>query len=374
MNNKYRNTRFSLVVTAVFVLLLCLPLLQMGLSFYKEPENVEKRKSAEFPKLENSSLDAYGRYARRFEWYYNDHFGFRKVLVRLNSLLHYHVLHTSPKEMVVIGKNGWLYYNNPKDGKNLRDYYGKVNFTTTETERINLRLQRLKSRLDSLHVPVLVVFIPNKHSVYPEYLPSTYSPIRAKITRENQIDSVFRLSGIPYINMQSILLEAKRTYPLPLYYQTDSHWNELGAYIGYRSIMNQLQRKLPVVKSHTLADYDITVQRDSGTGDLANLIFLGGQMTDLQVQLTPKYKECALLKRERSKVDSIVYSNTDTTQLHLLMFHDSFARPLRSLLSESFSRSIYLWRKVNMNLIKKEKPDVLIIEFAERYSDMLLDL
>jgi hypothetical protein len=38
-------------------------------------------------------------------------------------------------------------------------------------------------------------------------------------------------------------------------------------------------------------------------------------------------------------------------------------------LAESFSQSIFIWqRKIDFGYIEKEKPDIVILQFAERYS------
>jgi hypothetical protein len=374
MNNKYRNNRFSLVVTLAFVAVLFLPLSNNMFRYFKEPESIEKRKLYEFPKLESKTVDGFAKYARSFEWFFNDHFGFRQVLIRINSLFHYHVLHTSPKEMVITGKKGWLYYNSPTEGKSLCDYYGLVNFTKGETERIHQRLDTLKARLDSLNIPVLIAFIPNKHSVYPEYLPFNYSPARAPHTRENQIDSLLKLTNIKYINLHPILQKSKSVYPYPLYSQTDSHWNELGAYIGYRNIMNLVQPMFPKLKTYSLADYSIGVRRAPIDGDLANLIFMTGKLNDTDIKLTPKFKTQAS-RLPQSDSPAVEYVKKDSKEPVILMIHDSFTLLMRPLIAESFSHSIFVWSKnVDMNLVKKHHPDVIVIEFVERYSDLLLNI
>lgn len=50
------------------------------------------------------------------------------------------------------------------------------------------------------------------------------------------------------------------------------------------------------------------------------------------------------------------------------MFRGSFAIELIPYLSESFSRSVYVWDdRVDFSIVDDEKPDLVILEMAERY-------
>jgi anthranilate/para-aminobenzoate synthase component II len=49
------------------------------------------------------------------------------------------------------------------------------------------------------------------------------------------------------------------------------------------------------------------------------------------------------------------------------MFRDSFTLNLAPLLSENFQRILYLWQyEVDMKVVHKEHPDVVIQEIVER--------
>ncbi len=57
------------------------------------------------------------------------------------------------------------------------------------------------------------------------------------------------------------------------------------------------------------------------------------------------------------------------------MFQDSFGDLLLPYLSESFSDSLYVWytpSDVNLSIIEKERPQVVILELVERHLQYLL--
>jgi hypothetical protein len=372
----YRGRWYKKTVAIIFMAILFLPLLQMLLGFCKEPENIEKRVLSPYPNLREHSVDGVYNYVHDYQAWFNDHFGFRKLFVRTNAMINYYIFHTSPKSMVVVGKDGWLFYDNQRDGKNLDDYFGNVNFTRQQLSTIHTRLDTLRAKMASHKLPFLFVLTSSKHSIYPEYLPFNMSRTRAAVTRADQIDSIFHVAGVPLIDMRSVLIRNKSAFPYPLYYRTDSHWNELGAYLGYKSIMDWVKTQIPVIKVHALADYKVEERSDNGSGDLANYIFMGGLLPDREIDLEPKFHEQAQLSHEKYPIPSTIFiQKNDTTLPHLLMFHDSFTRALRPFLSESFSRNVFVWTdKIDYSIIDKEKPNIVVIEFVERYSDMLLKL
>ena len=67
-------------------------------------------------------------------------------------------------------------------------------------------------------------------------------------------------------------------------------------------------------------------------------------------------------------METIAKERQGRNRVKLLMFRDSFAIELIPYLSESFSRSVYVWaNKVDFSMVDEEKPDLVILEMAERH-------
>src|SRR5437660_210602 len=99
------------VLIAVFAAVICLPILDTKLHLAPAIELQENRVPADFPAWDGkpATLD---KFPAGFEAWFNDHFGFRNLLVRWDALLRTCWLRDSPVSTVTIGKNGWLFFTN----------------------------------------------------------------------------------------------------------------------------------------------------------------------------------------------------------------------------------------------------------------------
>lgn len=73
-----------------------------------------------------------------------------------------------------------------------------------------------------------------------------------------------------------------------LYYKTDTHWNELGAYFGYYELATKLEPLFPAIKPIELNKYSLSSSKDVG-GDL--VYYLGLNMSAIvedAMQICPR--------------------------------------------------------------------------------------
>ncbi|MFN8461674.1 MAG: hypothetical protein U0X93_07900 [Anaerolineales bacterium] len=83
----------------------------------------------------------------------------------------------------------------------------------------------------------------------------------------DQVIAYLRANGKQQvIDLRPALLAAKSERQV--YYATDTHWNDYGAYIAYSAIMNELRKTNPNLIAHPASDFE-PVSRDSGAADLA---------------------------------------------------------------------------------------------------------
>ena len=64
-----------------------------------------------------------------------------------------------------------------------------------------------------------------------------------------------------FIDARNFLATAKKEMKYPLYYKTDTHWNNLGAFLVYSEIMKEVKARYPEVKVLTLADFSLSSTR-----------------------------------------------------------------------------------------------------------------
>jgi alginate O-acetyltransferase complex protein AlgJ len=119
----------------------------------------------------SAKLEDWLGFPHRFEHYFNDHFGSRDRLLAVDHWTKAAIFGVSSAPTVLIGKQGWLYFTG-EDAKALdRWYRGIGDFTDAEIAALRSELLRRREFLDPLGIPYVVVVVPEKYSVYPEFLP-----------------------------------------------------------------------------------------------------------------------------------------------------------------------------------------------------------
>jgi hypothetical protein len=64
------------------------------------------------------------RFPDQFDAYFRDNFGWRDRVIRWHHLFKYRALGQSPVSDVIVGRDGWLFYSNPSDGLDIRNFSG----------------------------------------------------------------------------------------------------------------------------------------------------------------------------------------------------------------------------------------------------------
>jgi hypothetical protein len=296
---------------------------------------------------------------------FNNNFIFRDALIHVEYWTRFNLLRETVFPQVLLGKDGWMYYTNEGN----LDYYQRVKpLTESQTGAIQSNLKQIQNDLKAEDITFLFVITPNKETIYPQYLPDglarTDNP-----TWADQIAASFQGTGVNLLDLRRVMLENART--APVYFKTDTHWNPVGARAAYDAILMNLQPSFPILKPHQLTDFDQVTETTSG--DLAALIHLKGEVTEPFTALHARFdKPSRGLKNPPA--GQMITVMPDAALPKAVIFRDSFFNGLQPFTSEHFSRCVYVsdWM-VDRGLIAEEKPDIVILEVAERYLDRLVD-
>lgn len=358
----------------LFILILWIPIIQMNFSFIPEMKSTEKRLLAQKPILERPFITKLHQFQQSYEKYFNDNFGLRNYLVMINDIINIKMGFST--HYVIPGRNGWLFYDNPTDGINIKDYHGKANFSDEELTQIKINLGLLSDSFLEKKIKFIVVLTPNKHTIYSEYLPFNIINKTPCTTRADQLSTLLKELDFDYLDLRPVLLESKKNNPTMFtYYMTDTHWNSFGAFLGYKEIIKKIKKSYPVIKELNLSDFDIVKKENRGEGDLALFLNLQNNLYDIRYDLIPKFKKQAVPDHYKQlKEGDLAFKVNNSHLPTLLMFKDSFATDLIPFLSENFSKSIFTKARTlnDFSLIESEKPDIVILEFAERFSGEIL--
>ena len=176
---------------------------------------------------------------------------------------------------VLIGRSNWLYLDSEYQERIARP----SNLTTSQNLglRIGSALEQWNAFFAAKNVKVFQIFIgPNKASVYPEFLPDWAIP-RASILKQEFIPEPARAL---YFDPSQSLLQEKPKHMSPLYYQTDTHWNALGAGLAFQAFATQVGKRAPEIRWPNAQAFDLLNTPSRAGGDLANLLRLSNTLSD----------------------------------------------------------------------------------------------
>lgn len=357
------NRLFQSMLIFLFLASLGMPLLGTFLGLDPLQAFNEKRRLAALPDWPRNYSQAASFLPGVFS-FYRDHFGFRRSSIHGLMLAEVGLFHTSGNSNVIIGDDGWLYLR-LNDGPGSSQYSKIAPLSESELNRWQYLLEQRRGWLAKRHISYLVVIVPEKQPIYPEFLPM---PMRRLQYNQwaNQLVGRLKSSGSPVriLDLQPYLLQAKSREPD--YWKADTHWNQYGIYVGYQAIMNEIHRILPGKPLIILGPDDFARFSAKGVGgDLANMLGVPELFNERFNAMTPRNQKLPL----RGAEDSLYELNGDPRMPRLVMYHDSFGFELIPLMARSFSHGAYYWGKHNMraDFIAAEQPDLVIDEFAERF-------
>jgi alginate O-acetyltransferase complex protein AlgJ len=365
------DSRSPTILPLLFLLLIFMPLADQVFHVASPAALNEKRALGKPPRF---NMQAKFEFFKDYDAYYRDHFGFRGTLVRLHNLLTVRLFKLSPMANVIIGKKGWLFLARGDKLNNEIDYYRALSpLTDEQLQCFKTNLEQRRDWLARHGILYLFVVAPNKSSIYPEFMPAFVKKLHHQSRLDQIMEYMKKKSDLRILDLRPALLRAKKKWRV--YHQTDSHWNDAGAYAAYCEICERLRDNFPDLRWQPAAAYTSS-EMDAKGGDLAILLSL--EENEFRERLisweakNPKQARPSLTppligipKWMRSKMATNPQGMLPTA----LMVHDSFIHELKPFLSEHFSKIYYIWDSRLHFLkacIEKLQPRIVIEETVER--------
>jgi len=209
-----------LAIITVFLLMLVLPSLQMTFGFMGVPALQENRERAPAPHW--AGLLHPADFTTKLQRWFQDHYGFRDLLIRLQTQIEYSVFGSSDR--LHIGRDGWLFYRSVID----REEPAIEAMTDTDLDQIVASFAHLRDWLAARQIRLVVVTNQMKDRFYPEFLPRTAERARSRHRFDDFRARLGMLPGITYIDTTGPLLELKQQRSI--FHKTDFHWNDAAAF------------------------------------------------------------------------------------------------------------------------------------------------
>jgi len=356
---------WAVVVVVMFCLALASPTIAIWAGYQNTFAVTERRDPAAFPGWP-SDAETSREFPDGCEHFANDNFGLRSQLVRMNNYLRF-LIGISGSDRVLVGKEGWLFLG----AKNLVNDYRAI--TPPRTSAVDRWFRRMNQRSEFLTqhgIDMLIVVVPNKHSIYPEYMPR-------HVTRSGNpgaLDTLLELRpsrgpNLRILDLRPVLMAKKSDYRV--YHRTDSHWNALGAFFGSDAIVRTLEEKYSTLSPLELSDFEFTEKQLQGMGN-ARMLGISDLQSESGIYLKRKFTSRIVTRDELDDYHP-VRTEVITTNLHdapsVFIIGDSFLQTPKVYLEQSFSKTVTVDRRgrgFDEEFILQEKPDIVIFETVER--------
>ena len=273
-----------------------------------------------------------------------------------------------------VGRTSMLYYT-----QTLRDYTGGNLYSDRRLSYIKDNFVSYISEIRSItgkNTKVIFLVAPDPLSVYPEAASDKYKDKRAEYTRLDQVSEA--LSGVDGLVFLDLRTQMRQNTDIgKLFYQTDTHWTELGAYFGYRAVISAVSEDFDKVAPLPLNAFELT-EKTVAAGDLSAFAGLTG-FTERVGFLAPTFRYKAVGVPEKpDTIDRSVYAAAFTSVTgnaaypNAVVVRDSYSANLFPMICEHFN-TMYcqpMWDTgTDEAKLAELKADYVIVVCSERNLD-----
>ncbi len=356
--------RWRVLLVLCFTLVVGAPWVAGLVGFDSGVRLVEKRRKTKRP-APPTDAHQLAHYPRRFDAYYKDHFSLRQPLIVGHHWIKRRLLGVSPVPKASIGRQGWLYLA----GSPLIDYQRMRPLSDTRLEIWRQALETHYQACRQRGALFVLVVAPNKHTIYPEYLPAAARPLWRQSPLDQLVEHLAAHSEVPVVDMRPALLQAKQA-GWQVYRRYDTHWSPLGEFVAYREWIKILGRYFPQLQPLPLAAFTSAPKVKLG-GDLSLFMGTRNQAREEVLQLTlanPAARRVKSVRPDPRRGLALEVFEAPEQRLRAVMAVDSFGDRLKPYLAEHFVRVVFNpGMRLPYRLIEKEQPDIVVLEVAERF-------
>lgn len=335
---------------------------------YFDTTNYENRDLSAAPVIGQTKI---ADFPDAFDNWFNDHLPFRNQLLELKGLFDYDVLHSTDSKSVIIGKDGWLFYKGAQVNHEdpVADYQGTNLFTQEELEQIAANMTAARDELQKRGISFYIFLCPNKERVYSQYMPDSYTRFNEGGRLQQVYDYLTQNTDLTVVNAYDDLKTYMAAHPTQqLYYKYDTHWNNIGAYVGTKTLTEKLG-----FTQDPLEEIQISDQGESSF-DLARLLHLGNVLTKDHFYSLSKYTPHVMTTQMQPLGEQIRYTTDDTAPGNkLYIIGDSFSTTSSAYYACHYKEAyLNFYYDYSLQSLEDEAPDTLVYETVERYLGNML--
>ena len=333
------KTAFKAAYSAAFGAVCMLPLVLKP--FAGSNGNIEKKTDTAFPKLWSEGA-VNTDFSADCESWLNENLPYRSELLSAAGFTKGELLH-APVSNVICGQDGWLFFNDEQ-----ADFMNTNALTDAQLRAVSVTLSLMEEQVRENGGRFLFVPMPNKSTVYAEYMPSCFQ--QAEENNLSRLTAQLAADRVSFLDMKQLMTLNKST---GVYHKRDTHWNYLGALIGYNAIMDALGAQ------HQTYEGSDFLYRRAWRGDLDKLLYPSGGFLDDQYYFQIAYQPFRFVGRTKEKDPlkqlEIFMSDKEDNDMRIVtqslgnpqndrlyMVRDSFGRALLPFMIDNYKNASFV--------------------------------
>lgn len=224
------KSRIDIVFLFIFFVWLLVPMSHINKKTRLVMENRERAPKPSFVNLGNVNYS----YGEDFNKWFNDRFLLRDALVHLYNQISLGLTHKTTQGYI---DKDWLYSG-----------FYKPNSTipTANTDAV----LKLNNFCKQNNIKLYFLVVPYKNNIYL----SSKSNVLINKSHKNFVDTLSNYNGKLNIIYPYDQLERNKSKEY-MFFKTEHHWTDDGAFIGYKELMKSIKQDFPNVKIRTASDY-----------------------------------------------------------------------------------------------------------------------
>ena len=314
----------------------------------------ERRQSAAFPDLPSAlRYRDITRFFRRLDDFFADHFPLRTSLLTLSMALHEVADDNLNTDKCYQGKGNWLFLGNGYH-RCVDKLQGGLVLAGKDLRRQTEVYGKIRAAAEHCGAEFFIFIGPNKSSIYPEYLPPIVTPAQQRYI--SPLLNSLRKEGVKVYDPTERLVGVKRAGLL--YYRTDTHWNDRGAYEAFAGFREYAG--LPALPSLFFA---------AAPPFRGDLVYSGGYgYTSFPLSAGDNFTLHWAVPFVPHEADGLITNNHATSNKTAWVFGDSFAMALRPYIEATF-KEVRFFRHGDFEAAvasQDSKPDIVLWITVER--------
>lgn len=366
------NSRIDIVLAVVFVILLFVPMLRISTA---EKSLHENRMLASYPKLFNNVLNL--EYGKQFETWFSDRFFGRNLLIGGFTTLQRLINKYYSVGKYRIYQDDWSFSSDQINNK----------LSDNDLVQIGRGVEYFNQYCKEQDIKCYLVIVPRRLEFAKDKL---FQEIEYKDRAQRLVEYLKDKTDLNIVYPLSEMQKANKQDPV--YYKTDHHWTQWGAYAGYQALMQKIRQDFPNITAVSEEEYNIsysplTIGVYKGKmweGSSCRGLNLTKQDCPLHVEYKYyQHKKEDLLHSKAHGKNHDFHFDAALNQEKVILLGNSFIENISYFMAYSFAN--VLKRRCNFKVndlrlsrfkpeIEQEKPDILIVLIHSEYIHHLKEL